>query len=70
MNIKMRKLTAIFLINMFLSNGIFAQVPTFVKDVAPIIHAKCSPCHRPNESAPFSLISYEDVAKRTGFIKR
>jgi hypothetical protein len=46
-----------------------AQTPTFVKDVAPIIHAKCSPCHRPNEAAPFSLISYEDVAKRASFIK-
>jgi hypothetical protein len=69
MNIKMRQLTATFLI-MFFCTKLFAQVPTFVKDVAPIIHSKCSPCHRPNEAAPFSLISYEDVAKRTGFIKK
>lgn len=46
-----------------------AQPLTYVKDVAPIIHAKCTPCHRPNEAAPFSLISYEDVAKRATFIK-
>ncbi|WP_211657496.1 monooxygenase [Parapedobacter composti] len=43
---------------------------TFYKDIAPIIHAKCTPCHRPGESAPFSLISYDDVAKRTSFIKK
>jgi hypothetical protein len=69
----MRRPIAIFLIHMFICPALFgqvAQVPTFVKDVAPIIHSKCSPCHRPNESAPFSLISYEDVAKRTGFIKK
>jgi hypothetical protein len=47
-----------------------AQKLSFVKDVAPIIHSKCTPCHQPNEAAPFSLISYEDVAKRTSFIKQ
>lgn len=58
--------TAFFVIH---RNG-QAQSPTFVKDVAPIIHSKCAPCHRPNEAAPFSLISYEDVAKRASFIKK
>lgn len=47
-----------------------AQTPTFIKDVAPIIHTKCTPCHRPNEAAPFSLITYEDVSKRATFIKK
>lgn len=47
-----------------------AQSPNFVTDVAPIIHAKCTPCHRPNEAAPFSLITFEDVSKRAGFIKK
>ncbi|MFN5641158.1 MAG: cytochrome c [Sphingobacteriales bacterium] len=46
-----------------------SQGLTFIKDVAPIIHTKCTPCHRPNESAPFSLITYEDVSKRASFIK-
>lgn len=48
----------------------FTQRPTFANEVAPIIHSKCTPCHRPNEAAPFSLISYEDVAKRASFIKK
>ena len=47
-----------------------AQKLSFVKDVAPIIHSKCTPCHQPNEAAPFSLITYEDVAKRTSFIRQ
>lgn len=37
---------------------------TFSEDVAPIVFNNCSSCHRPCESAPFSLLTYEDVAKR------
>src|SRR5438094_9729522 len=36
---------------------------TFARDIAPIIYKNCSPCHRPGESAPFSLLGYEDVKK-------
>ncbi|MDR3689880.1 MAG: EF-hand domain-containing protein [Fimbriimonas sp.] len=35
--------------------------PTFAKDIAPIIYAKCAPCHHSGEVAPFSLTSYEDA---------
>lgn len=51
------------------SNASMAQKLTFHKHIAPIIKNKCMPCHRPGEAAPFSLISYEDVAKRGTFIK-
>ena len=37
---------------------------TFNKQIAPIIYNNCSSCHRPGEAAPFSLLSYQDVAKR------
>ncbi len=37
--------------------------PTFNKDVAPIVFARCSQCHRPEESGPFNLLTYEDVKK-------
>ena len=40
-----------------------AQV-TFSENVAPIVFKRCAGCHRPGEAAPFSLLSYEDVAKR------
>jgi hypothetical protein len=47
-----------------------AQDVTYTKDIASIIQTKCVTCHRPNEAAPFSLITYEDVAKRASFIKK
>lgn len=37
---------------------------TFARHIAPILYANCTECHRPGEVAPFSLISYEDAAKR------
>ena len=41
-----------------------AQV-TFAKDVAPIVFAHCAVCHRPGQSAPFNLLTFEDVHKHT-----
>src|SRR5207237_7554884 len=35
---------------------------TFNRDIAPILHASCARCHRPGQSAPFSLITYADAA--------
>jgi hypothetical protein len=35
--------------------------PSFGKDIAPILYAKCAMCHRPGEVAPMSLMSYEEV---------
>lgn len=62
--------TILVLIN---SNNLFAQQANeinFYDNIAPIIHKNCTPCHQPNKSAPFSLIKYEDVAKRAKFIGR
>jgi len=42
--------------------------PTFT-DVAPIIRTKCSTCHKPGQTGPFSLLTYEDVTKRLSFIR-
>jgi hypothetical protein len=38
-----------------------AGVPTFTKDVAPILYKNCTSCHRPGEIAPMSLLTYEDA---------
>jgi hypothetical protein len=38
-----------------------ASPPTFTKDVAPILQAKCESCHRPNSIAPMSLVSFEET---------
>jgi mono/diheme cytochrome c family protein len=44
--------------------------PTFNRDVAPILFQNCSPCHRPDEVGPFSLLTYEDARKRAKQIAR
>jgi hypothetical protein len=43
-----------------LSPRAFAEV-TFSKDVAPILYRRCVNCHRPNEIAPMSLLSYKQA---------
>lgn len=49
--------------------GLNAQDITYYKDIAPLIETKCAGCHKPGDSGPFSLLTYEDVAKRASFIK-
>src|SRR4029077_12159962 len=34
---------------------------TFAKDVALILQRSCQACHRPNNIAPMSLLTYEDA---------
>jgi mono/diheme cytochrome c family protein len=43
---------------------------TFSETIAPIVYANCVGCHRPGEAAPFSLVTYEDVAKRAPLIAK
>src|SRR5690349_23624126 len=63
---KVALLSLLFLIKVVSAH---TQEITFIKDIAPIIQSKCAPCHKPGEAAPFSLLTYEDVAKRASFIK-
>jgi hypothetical protein len=62
----------VFLILLFLCVVLSeqAQPVTFNKDIGPIVESKCSGCHKPGESAPFNLLTYEDVAKRATFIAK
>lgn len=46
------------------ANGAPAAPPvTFYGRIAPIIYSECSRCHRPGESAPFALLTYDDVKR-------
>ncbi len=38
-----------------------APVPTFSKDIAPILHKNCAGCHRPKDIAPMSLLEYKSA---------
>jgi tetratricopeptide (TPR) repeat protein len=41
---------------------------TFNRDIAPILFRNCVVCHRPGESAPFSLLEYTEARKRASLI--
>ena len=45
------------------------DVPTYSKDVAPILQKNCQVCHRPGEAGPFSLLTYAEARRRAGKIK-
>ena len=53
---------------LFLFGGCSAPAPTFTEDIAPIVFRNCAPCHRPEQVAPFSLLTYEDVAGRARMV--
>ena len=38
--------------------------PTYHKDVVRILQKNCQDCHRPDQVAPFSLLTYEQARKR------
>lgn len=64
------RITLTLLLLTFVSVDVLAQKVTFYEDVQPIIHTKCAGCHRPGGGGPFNLITYEDVSKRSAFIKK
>ncbi len=45
-----------------------AHPVTFSRDIAPIIYKNCTPCHRPGESGPFSLLTYDDAKRHASQI--
>lgn len=36
-----------------------APVPSYTRDIAPLLHQHCVKCHRPNDVAPFALTNYD-----------
>jgi len=47
-----------------------ARVPSYQRDVAPLLVARCGPCHSESGVAPFSVFTYEDVRPRASRIAR
>ena len=50
------------------SESLATRPVTFTRDVAAIVFRRCSPCHRPGESSPFVLLTYDDVRRRASMI--
>lgn len=44
--------------------------PVFDQHIEPIIFENCTPCHRENGGAPFTLTSYQDVKKKAKTIAK
>ncbi len=51
------------------ASSIVRESMTFNGEIASIVHQRCSSCHRPGQAAPFSLLTYEDVAKRARLVR-
>ena len=51
-----------------LTGGALAATPTYNRDIAPLLYENCAGCHRPGQVAPFSLLTYQDAAKRAAQI--
>jgi tetratricopeptide (TPR) repeat protein len=45
-----------------------APTVNFYRHIAPIVSRNCAPCHRPGESGPFSLLTYEDAKRHASQI--
>ena len=46
-----------------------AQEINYNQHIAPIINTHCVRCHHPSGIAPFSLLTFDDVASRAGFVQ-
>ena len=67
------KIHQIFLLAFILSNFFHVSCAqtkvTYTEHIQPILRSHCISCHRPNDIGPFSLLTYNDVAPRAGFIE-
>ena len=66
----LRAVTAISLLLLVTTGCRRQSTPTFGRDVAPILFARCTPCHRAGGAAPFALATYEEAARRATQIAR
>src|SRR5438128_758007 len=62
------RLTILGFFFLALSSPSLGAPVTFNQQIAPIVYRNCSPCHRPGEAAPFSLLSYDDVKRHAAQI--
>ncbi|MBK8340797.1 MAG: hypothetical protein IPK99_12750 [Flavobacteriales bacterium] len=42
---------------------------TFAQHIAPLLWENCTPCHRPGQAGPFSLITYQDARRKAKTIR-
>jgi hypothetical protein len=61
--------SAFIRVYLWLAIASFARASSdFAHDIAPLVYEKCAPCHHAGGTAPFSLLTYEEVKKRASQI--
>lgn len=55
----MRPIAAVYLA--ICAFQVSAAVPSYYKDVLPVLQKRCQGCHRPGEAAPMSFLTYEST---------
>ncbi|MBX3190552.1 MAG: hypothetical protein KF819_26360 [Labilithrix sp.] len=48
--------------------GANGAAPTYFGEIEPILHERCTRCHQPNNLAPFSLVTADDVIPKAKWI--
>src|SRR5262245_4953175 len=48
----------------------FPVVPTFYRDVRPILQQHCQSCHRPGQIGPMPLVTYSDARAKAKSIEQ
>ena len=54
---------------LFAADSVQPEPITFNGQIASIMHENCASCHREGQAAPFTLLTYEDAAKRAQLIR-
>src|SRR5260370_24386899 len=57
------------LASLFVFAVVASAETTYTRDVARIMQVKCQQCHRPNDVAPFALMTYDDAVAYAADIK-
>lgn len=70
MNSRIRACIGFIVLISFAQGADDRPAPTWARDVAPILFAKCVECHHQGGPAPFSFQSYEVAARRARLISR
>ncbi|MBC6606596.1 cytochrome c [Hymenobacter sp. BT188] len=52
-----------------MSGALGQKAVTYNEHIAPIIQSNCTSCHKPGGAAPFSLLTFQDVARRARTIQ-
>ena len=58
------------LVNLAFQKSSSSTIPTFYKDIDPILQQHCQSCHRAGEIAPMPLVTYGDARKHAAEMKR